>query len=132
LAQEFGVVVNEKTLEQANPSQLHSGEPLEHRVQRYWTARSVNDLQTVYSLEAAARPGGWLTPDRYRQIGGLPVRKVQILETKVEGERASIKLQGEIEVGSFGWTQQTLTEEWVLIDGEWYHQTPKPQTQNKS
>lgn len=132
LAQEFGVVVNEKTLEQANPSQVQSSEPLEHRVQRYWTARSVNDLQTVYSLEAAARPGGWLTPDQYRQIGGLPVREVQILETKVEGERASVKLQGKIEVGSFGWTQQTLTEEWVLIDGEWYHQTPKPRTQNKS
>ena len=129
LAQEFGVVVNEKTLERANPAQVQAGERLEHRVQRYWTARSVNDLQTVYSLEAAAQPGGWLTPDQYRQIGGLPVREVQTLEIKVEGERASVKLQGKIEVGAFGWTQQTLTEEWVLIDGEWYHQTLKPRAQ---
>ncbi len=131
LAHEFGVVVDEKKLERANPAQVQVGESLEHRVQRYWTARSVNDFQTVYSLEAAARPGGWLTPDQYRQLGGLPVREVQILETTVEGERASVKLQGKIEVGAFGWTQQTLTEEWVLIDGEWYHQTPKPHTQEE-
>ena len=122
LAQEIGVVVNEKSLERANPAYVQTGEPLAQRVQRYWVARSINDLQTVYHLESAAHPGGWLTPDQYRRIGGLPVREVQILETKVDGDRASVKLQGKIEVGTFGWIQQTLTEQWILLDGEWYHQ----------
>jgi hypothetical protein len=102
-----------------------AGEPLEQRVQRYWTARSINDVHTVYSLESAARPGGWLTPDQYKQLGGLPVREVKIVETKVEGDKAKVTLAGQVAVGTLGWMPQTLSEEWVLIEGEWYHQTPQ-------
>lgn len=103
-----------------------AGESLEQRVQRYWAARSANDLQTVYSLESAALPGGGLTPEQYRKVGGLPVRNVEILETKIDGDRAEIKIQGQVAVGSMGWMPQTLRQKWVLINGEWYHQTPKP------
>jgi len=102
-----------------------AGESLEQRVQRYWTARSINDVHTVYSLESAARPGGWLTPDKYQQLGGLPVREIKVVETKVEGDKATVTLQGQVAVGTLGWMPQTLTEEWVLIEGEWYHQTPQ-------
>lgn len=103
-----------------------AGEPLEERVQRYWTARSINDLHTLYSLESAARPGGWLTPDKYKQLGGLPVREIKVMETKIEGDKAKVTLQGQVAVGTLGWMPQTLTEEWVLIEGEWYHQTRQP------
>jgi hypothetical protein len=103
-----------------------AGESLEERVQRYWTARSINDLHTLYSLESAARPGGWLTPDQYKQLGGLPVREVKVVETKVEGDKATVTLQGQVAVGTLGWMPQTLTEEWVLIEGEWYRQTRQP------
>lgn len=102
-----------------------AGEPLEQRIQRYWDARSINDIHTVYSLESAARPGGWLTPDQYKQVGGLPVREVKIVETQVEGDKAKVTLQGQVAVGTLGWMSQTLTEDWVLIEGEWYHQTPR-------
>lgn len=107
-------------------SSVLAGEPLEQRVQRYWEARSINDLQTVYGLESAALPGGWLTPDQYQKIGGLPVRGVKILETKVEGDQATVVIQGSVAVGTLGWMPQTIAEKWVLIDGEWYHQTRKP------
>lgn len=103
----------------------HAGEPLEQRAQRYWDARSVNDIYTVYSLESAARPGGWLTPDKYKQVGGLPVREVKIAGTQVDGDKAKVTLQGQVAVGTLGWMPQTLTEDWVLIEGEWYHQTPQ-------
>lgn len=103
-----------------------AGESLEQRAQRYWTARSINDLQTVYSLESAAQPGGWLTPDKYKQLGGLPVREVKIVETKVDGDKATVTLQGQVAVGTLGWMPQTLTENWMLIEGEWYHQTRQP------
>jgi hypothetical protein len=102
-----------------------AGESLEQRVQRYWTARSINDVHTVYGLESAARPGGWLTPDKYQQLGGLPVRDIKIVKTQVEGDKAMVMLQGEVAVGTLGWMPQTLTENWVLIEGEWYHQTPQ-------
>lgn len=104
---------------------LLAGEPLEQRVQRYWTARTTNDLQTVYSLESAALPGGWLTPDQYKRLGGLPVRDVKILEKKIEGESAQVKIEGRVAVGSLGWMPQNLEEQWVLVNGEWYHQTVK-------
>lgn len=108
----------------ANPG--IAGEPLEQRVQRYWAARVANDIQTVYSLESAALPGGWLTPDQYKSVGGLPVREVKVLETKIEGDEATAKIQGQVAVGALGWMLQTLEEKWVLVNGEWYHQTPKP------
>ena len=103
-----------------------AGESLEQRVQRYWTARVANDLHTVYSLESAALPGGWLTPDQYRRLGGLPVREVEVVETKIESDQAQVKVKGQVGVGSLGWMPQVLTQQWVLIDGEWYHQTAKP------
>lgn len=70
-------------------------------------------------------------PDQYQQISGLPIREVRIMETKVESERASVKLVGKVEVGALGWMPQPLTDEWVLIDGEWYHQTRKPPAEAK-
>ena len=104
---------------------LLAGEPLEQRVQRYWTARAANDLQTVYGLESASLPGGWLTPDQYKRLGGLPVRDVKILETKIDGNAASVKIEGRVTVGALGWMPQALDEKWVLINDEWYHQTRK-------
>ncbi|HRX60857.1 MAG TPA: hypothetical protein P5260_06500 [Candidatus Competibacter sp.] len=104
---------------------LPAGEPLEQRVQRYWAARAANDLQTVYGLESASLPGGWLTPDQYKLLGGLPVREVKILETKIEGDKAIVKIQGQVAVGALGWTLQTLDDKWALINDEWYHQTRK-------
>ena len=103
-----------------------AGEPLEQRVQRYWEARVANDLHTVYRLESGALPGGGLTPDQYRRLGGLPVREVEVVETKVEGDQAKVKVKGQVGVGSLGWMPQVLTQQWVLIDGEWYHQTANP------
>ncbi|KAB2929756.1 MAG: hypothetical protein F9K25_10205 [Candidatus Contendobacter sp.] len=102
-----------------------AGESLEQRVQRYWTARSINDVHTVYGLESAARPGGWLTPDKHQQLGGLPVREIKVVETRIDGDKATVTLQGQVAVGTLGWMPQTLTEDWVLIEGEWYHQTPQ-------
>lgn len=102
-----------------------AGESLEQRVQRYWTARSINDVHTVYGLESAARPGGGLTPDKHQQLGGLPVREIKVVETRIDGDKATVTLQGQVAVGTLGWMPQTLTEDWVLIEGEWYHQTPQ-------
>ena len=101
-----------------------AGQPLEQRVREYWEARQINDIPTYYRLESAALPGGGLTPDKYRAIAGLPVREVKVLNIKVENDRAEVKIEGKIEVGALGWTPQTVTDTWVLVNGEWYRQTP--------
>ena len=105
------------------PSMVLAEEPLEKRVQQYWNARADNDVHTVYRLESAAQPGGWLTPDQYKRVTGLPVRAIKILNMEVEGDQAKITVQGDVAVGSLGWMPQTLTDEWLRIEGEWYHKT---------
>lgn len=101
-----------------------AGQPLEQRVREYWEARQINDIPTYYRLESAALPGGGLTPDKYRAIAGLPVREVKILNIKVENDQAEVQIEGKIEVGAIGWTPQTVTDSWILINGEWYRRTP--------
>lgn len=97
---------------------------LEQRVREYWEARQINDIPTFYRLEAAALPGGGLTPDQYQRIVGLPVRDVKILQIKVEDGKAEVQIEGKVEVGALGWTPQTTTDSWILVDGQWYRQTP--------
>jgi hypothetical protein len=100
-----------------------AGEALEQRVRQYWEARQTSDILTYYRLESATLPGGGLTPDKYHLIMGLPVRDVKIQNIKVEGDKAEAQLEGKVEVGALGWVPQTLTDVWVLVNGEWYHRT---------
>lgn len=97
---------------------------LEQRVLEYWKARQINDIPTFYRLEAAALPGGGLTPDQYQRIIGLPVQDVKILQIKVEDDKAEVQIEGQIEVGALGWTPQIATDLWILVDDQWYRQTP--------
>ncbi len=96
---------------------------LEQRVTKYWAARQSRDTRTLYEMESAARPGGWLTPDKAGVVSGLPVRNVKIEEITVDGERATVRVNGDVMVGTMGWWKQNLEDAWVLIDGQWYHDT---------
>ncbi len=96
---------------------------LEPRVAKYWAARQSRDTRTLYEMESAARPGGWLTPDKAGAVSGLPVRNVKLEEITLDGERASVRLNADVMVGTMGWWKQTLEDAWVFIDGQWYHDT---------
>jgi hypothetical protein len=111
------------TPQPASPQELETA--LRERVERYWAARQVRDVRTLYELESAARPGGWLKLENAMSLIGLPVRNVKIQEVKIEGERAMTRISGEVMIGTLGWTPQTLEDLWVLIDGLWYHQTSR-------
>jgi hypothetical protein len=111
------------TPQPASPQELETA--LRERVERYWAARQVRDVRTLYELESAARPGGWLKLENAMSLIGLPVRNVKIQEVKIEGERAMTRISGEVMIGTLGWTPQTLEDPWVLIDGLWYHQTSR-------
>ncbi|MBL8252065.1 MAG: hypothetical protein JNJ76_00500 [Candidatus Competibacter sp.] len=98
---------------------------LRQRVERYWAARQSRDVRTVYELESAAQPGGWLKLEEAMSLQGLPVRKVKIEEVRIEGEKAKIKISAEVMVGTFGWTPQTTQDPWVLLNGQWFHETTR-------
>jgi hypothetical protein len=98
---------------------------LRERVEKYWAARQARDVRTLYELESAAQPGGWLQLENAMSLLGLPVRNVRILEVEIDGERAMTRISGEVAVGTLGWTPQTLRDYWVLLDGQWYHETSR-------
>lgn len=101
-----------------------AADSLEKRILQYWHARQLNDIHTVYHMESAALPKGWLTPDKYRLVMGLPVRDVKIVDIRIDGESAEVKLEGKVEVGTLGWASQTLVDQWVQSEGKWYHRSP--------
>jgi hypothetical protein len=99
---------------------------LEQRANQYWTARQSGDIRSVYELESASLPGGWLTPEKAMMVGGLPIRKVKVEEIAVDGEHGKVRVSAEVLVGTLGWVPQTLEDKWVLIEGQWYHETYRP------
>lgn len=98
---------------------------LRQRVERYWAARQARDVRTLYEMESAAQPGGWLKLEEAMSLKGLPVRKVKIEEVRIEGEKAKTKISAEVMVGTFGWTPQTTQDPWVLLNGQWFHETTR-------
>jgi hypothetical protein len=107
-----------------NPEQAKAA--LTERVNKYWTARESRDVRTVYEMESASLPGGWLKPENAATVTGLPVRKVKLEEVTIDGEHAKVRMSGYVQVGQLGWIQQSLEDAWILIDGQWYHETRRP------
>ena len=98
---------------------------LEQRVLKYWTARQTRDVRTLYDLESASLRGGGLTPDKAMAGAGLRVKNVKIEDITIDGDRGKVRLSGNVLVGTLGWVPQTLEDSWVLIDGQWYHETQR-------
>ena len=111
------------TSQATKPAEIEAA--LRQRAERYWAARQSRDVRTMYELESAAQPGGWLKLENAMSLQGLPVRKVKIEEVRIEGEKAKIKIVAEVMVGTFGWTPQTTQDPWVLLDGQWFHETTR-------
>ena len=96
---------------------------LEQRVTQYWLARQSRDVSTLYDMESGSLPGKGLTPDKAMDLAGLRVKNVKTEVLSVEGDRAKIRVNGDVLVGTLGWVPQILEEQWILIDGQWYHET---------
>lgn len=96
---------------------------LQERVEHYWAARQSRDVRTLYDLESAARPGGWLKLEQAMSLQGLPVRKAKIEEVRIEGDKGVTRISAEVMIGTMGWVRQTIEDPWVLLDGQWYHET---------
>lgn len=99
---------------------------LEQRVSKYWWARQTRDVRTVYEMESASLPGGWLTPDKASAVTGLPVQNVQIEEITVDGDKGKVRVKADVMVGNKIWPGLNVDDSWVRVDGEWYHETQRP------
>lgn len=111
----------------ANPSGApeESKTMLRQRAERYWAARQAHDIRTLYELESAARPGGWLKLENAMSLQGLPVRKVKLEDIQIDGAKGAVRVSGEVMVGTMGWVAQIIKDPWILIDDQWYHETAR-------
>ena len=127
-SKEVTVPASAETVTAASPANP-SGAPeesktvLRQRAERYWAARQARDIRTLYELESAARPGGWLKLENAMSLQGLPVRKVRIEDIQIDGAKGAVRVSGEVMVGTIGWVAQTIKDPWILIDDQWYHET---------
>ena len=101
------------------------------RAEAYWQARELRDARTVFELESAGEPRGWLTPLGAARIGqGTALSNVKVTDPKIEGDTAEVKVAADarypvmVRMGSKVFRQQ-VRDFWVKIDGEWYHKTHK-------
>lgn len=101
------------------------GVPLDERIKAYWAAREAGDEKTMYGMESAALPGGWLTPVVAAERGtGLSVSNAEIGKPAVQGDHAQVDVTAEVRVPAFRKPMRTTTtDKWIRIDGVWYHET---------
>ncbi|HAS51538.1 MAG TPA: hypothetical protein DCS21_07270 [Gammaproteobacteria bacterium] len=99
---------------------------LQQRAERYWAARQSRDIRTIYELESAAQPGGWLKLENAMSLQGLPLRNVKVGELQIEGDKAAIQVKADVLIGTMGWAPQTIKDSWIRINDQWYHETTRP------
>ena len=98
---------------------------LRQQAERYWAARQARDVRTLYEMESAAQPGGWLKLENAMSLQGLPVRKVRVEEINIEDEQGKVRIGAEVLVGTMGWVPQTMDDPWILMNGQWLHKTAR-------
>jgi hypothetical protein len=98
---------------------------LRERAKVYWDARKINDLQTLYSMEAGTAEG-WLRPDQMsrNQYSTLRVVGYTITNVKITGDKGELKLDTEVmhpAMPGKALMGPSIVDYWTLIDGKWYH-----------
>ena len=99
-------------------------ESLEERVKGYWQARIQGQVEQAFAFEmpgsvekVAYLKKGLTTPITYT--------KSEILTMKEHDDEAEVGLQAEYLLpGLTRKVTSSLTEKWVKINGQWYHQPP--------
>jgi hypothetical protein len=110
-----------------------SQKALLERATAYWQARAAGDLPTLYRMESAALPGGWLKPGGVAGLGGQIVVTNPVIEkAKVEGDQGQVVVKADLRVPEMqfrsGFVGSQVTDRWVRVHGVWYHKTFDPKT----
>lgn len=98
---------------------------LRERATAYWNAWRINDLHTVYSMEAGTVEGKY-TPDVMRKslYSALRLVDYKFIDVKVDGDTAKILLEmtmtrTELEGETFEAPRRL--DSWTFTHDDWYH-----------
>ncbi len=103
-------------------------EALLQRATAYWAALKDNDRVTAWGYEELSKKPEW-TLQGYVKRGGLVYEEVHVLGAgPIQGESAkvNVKLVYSIPVARVKNIESELQDEWVWLDGQWYHAARPP------
>lgn len=100
-------------------------EELQERARAYWEAMRVNDLITIYQMEAASLDGRLIAADM-RNMLNLPSRLLSytIQPPVISGDTAMVDVDLKLTkpgMKGTGFDIPTRNDHWSRIDGTWYH-----------
>lgn len=103
-----------------NPVQA---ETLEERVNLFWQARVSGDLLTLYTLEAVSVMDQLTLRQYMNKSSQLIYKNANIIETTINNENeASAEVNAEVIVpGLKGTLNSQFKDQWIKINGQWYH-----------
>jgi len=93
------------------------------RAGAFWTATQANDAPAAWPYEELSKKPGW-TLQAYMQRGGIVYNEVQVTEVlSVDGGKAlvEVKVVYSVPLVRMHNIEAVLRDEWVLLDGQWYH-----------
>lgn len=105
------------------PSPAQEREVLLQRATVFWQAMQENDIATAWAHEELSKKPGW-TLQAYAKREGLVYEKVQVQDVRsIEGDRAVVDVKVTYSVPVLRMTGQELVlrDEWVRLQGQWYH-----------
>ncbi|MBT9512321.1 MAG: hypothetical protein IV104_08230 [Acidovorax sp.] len=105
------------------PTPAKDREVLLQRATVFWKSVQDNDAVTSWNYEELSKKPGW-TLQAYLKREGILYQAVQVLEVRsLEGDRAvvDVKVTYSIPVLRMMDQEVVLKDEWVRLDGAWYH-----------
>lgn len=105
------------------PSPASDREVLLQRATAFWKSVQDNDPVTSWSYEELSKKPGW-TLQAYLKREGILYQTVQVLEVRsLEGDKAvvDVKVTYSIPVLRMMDQEVVLKDEWVRVEGLWYH-----------
>ena len=107
----------------STPAPENEREVLLQRTGAYWKTVVAGDPVASWSYEEVSKKPGW-TLQAYLKREGILYEAVQVLEVRsLEGDRAvvDVKVTYSVPLLRMNNQQLVLQDEWVRLEGMWYH-----------
>ena len=107
----------------STPSPANDREVLLQRANVFWKAMLENDIATAWAHEELSQKPGW-TLQAYAKREGIVYENVEVRDVRsLEGDRAvdNVKVTYSVPVLRMSGQEVVLQDEWVRLQGQWYH-----------
>lgn len=107
----------------SGPSPTSDREVVLQRAQEFWKSVQDNDAVTSWKYEELSKKPGW-TLQAYLKREGILYEAVQVQDVlSLDGDRAVVNVKVTYSVPLLRMNSQevVLKDEWVRLDGVWYH-----------